>query len=171
MTSWEGCVISHPKTGPAVDALGMTFAFRLTGKDTDGMFSITDQYALPGAGPAFLHAHPATETFIVLEGDFEIYGREHGKKVSARMGPGSIHHVASNAPHGAKNIGTTMGRVLLLFHPADLQEGVFKDLGKPTSAEAKPEPLRPGPPPAEVLQHWLKVFEKHKVALLEQPTF
>jgi quercetin dioxygenase-like cupin family protein len=78
----------------------MIFAFRLSGKDARGKFSITDQYALPGAGSGFLHTHPAEETFIVLEGELAVYGRVNGKKVSQRLGPGGIHHVGSNAPHG-----------------------------------------------------------------------
>ena len=171
MTNWDGCTTSAPKTGPTVDFMGMTLAFRLTGKDTGGTFSITDQYTLPGAGPNFLHAHPAHETFIVMEGEFEFYGQQSGKKVTSRLGPGSIHHVASNAPHALKNAGKTMGRLLLIFHPGDIQESFFQEIGRPSSAESRPEPIPQGPPPPELLQRWMDLFAKHKVTLLEQPKF
>ncbi len=166
MTSWEGCKTSPVQTGESVDLMGMTFTFRLTGKDTNGKFSITDQYALPGAGPTWLHAHPAEETFIVVDGEFEVYGRENGTKVSRRLGPGDIHHVGANAPHAVKNVGSTRGRILLLFHPADLQEGLFKDVGMPTTATSDPAPEQ-GPPTPEMMENLLSVFKKHKFELLE----
>ncbi len=91
--------------------MGLTMAFRLTEKETGGAFSIADMCALPGAGLRYLHGHPAAETFIVLEGEFEFFGRENGKKVSTRMGPGSNHHAAPNAPHGVRDssVVTTRG--------------------------------------------------------------
>ena len=170
MTKWEGSVSSAPRTGETVDFLGMTFAIRLTGKDTNQTFSITDNYALPGTGAPFLHAHPAAETFIVLEGEFEVYGRADGKKVSLRVGPGYVHHVASNAQHGYKNVGTTPGRMLLVFHPADLQEAFFKDAGRPTTPTANPTPLQ-GPPPPEVLERLMALMRKHKIEASEPPSF
>jgi quercetin dioxygenase-like cupin family protein len=166
MTGWEGCKTSPVQTGESVDLMGMTFTFRLTGKDTNGKFSITDQYALPGAGPTWLHAHPAEETFIVVNGEFEVYGRENGTKVARRLGPGGIHHVGANAPHAVKNVGPTLGRILLLFHPADLQEGLFKDVGKPTTATSDPAPEQ-GPPTREMMAKLLSTFKKHKLELLE----
>ena len=166
MTSWEGCKTSPVQTGESVDLMGMTFTFRLTGKDTNGKFSITDQYALPGAGPTWLHTHPAEETFIVVDGEFEVYGRENGSKVARRLGPGGIHHVGANAPHAVKNVGSTCGRILLLFHPADLQEGLFKEVGTPTTATSDPAPEQ-GPPTPEVMAKLLATFKKHKFELLE----
>ena len=166
MTGWEGCKTSPVQTGESVDLMGMTFTFRLTGKDTNGKFSITDQYALPGAGPTWLHTHPAEETFIVVDGEFEVYGREDGTKVARRLGPGGIHHVRANAPHAVKNVGSTCGRILLLFHPADLQERLFKDLGTPTKATSDPAPEQ-GPPTAEMMAGLLSLFKKHKLELLE----
>jgi len=169
MTTWEGSTTSSPRTGTTVDVLGMTMSFRLNGAETAGKFSITDSYVLPGAGPVFLHTHPAEETFIILEGQFEVYGRVDGTKVSQTVGPGHIHHVSSNAPHGIKNSGSTMGRMLLLFHPADLQESLFRDIGKSTSPTAMPMPLtKPSP---EDVARLMKAFEKHRMKLLEEPHF
>lgn len=168
MTTWEGSASSAPRTGETVDFFGITHTFRLAGKDTDGAFSITEGYVLPGAGPDFLHTHPAAETFIITEGRFEVYGRVDGKKVSQRVGPGHIHHVGSNAPHGFKYVGSTRGRVLLLFHPADLQEAFIREGGKPSTPTSDPEPMQ-GPPSPESMKRLGELFRKHKVELLERP--
>jgi quercetin dioxygenase-like cupin family protein len=168
MTSWEGSVNSPPMTGETVDFMGSTLAFRLRGKDTKGKFSITDANFLPGAGPQFLHTHPAEETFIILEGEFELYGRVNGKKVAERAGPGHIHHVDGNAPHGIKNVGSAPGRALLMFHPADLQEAFFAEVGAPSTPKSAPLPVR-GPPPPDVQAKNAAAMQKHHIVFLEHP--
>ncbi|HLN51683.1 MAG TPA: cupin domain-containing protein [Thermoplasmata archaeon] len=105
--------------------MGVTMFVRLTGGETEGAYSLMEHVFPPGAGPAFLHSHPAQETILVREGKFEAYSKGVKGRETTRLGPGDLHHVASRGAHGLKNVGEVQGRAHIVFHPADLQEKLF----------------------------------------------
>ena len=114
----------------------------------------------PGTGPAFLHSHPAQESVGIIEGSFEFYSPTPKGKAAIKAGPGTIHHVRPNQPHGLKNVGDKVGRAFIVFHPADVQERFFEDLH---------DALRraPGPPDLDALA---PVFAKHGFVMIERPS-
>jgi quercetin dioxygenase-like cupin family protein len=113
----------------------------------------------PGSGPAFLHAHPAQESIILMEGEFEFYSQGPNGKASMKGAPGDIHHVGSNRPHGLKNVGDRQGRAFIVFHPADIQERFFEDLHEALSKTR-------GPPDLVALA---PLFSKHGFVMIERP--
>jgi quercetin dioxygenase-like cupin family protein len=144
--------------GP-LSVMGVTMFRVVTGDETGGAYSVMEHTFPPGGGPAFLHTHPAQETIMIREGDFEFYSKGLKGKESTRGGPGAIHHVASLGPHGLKNVGSGLGRAFIVFHPADLQEKFFVDFDQTFS---KPN-VAPDPTRLEAL------FKRHGLVLLERP--
>jgi quercetin dioxygenase-like cupin family protein len=140
--------------------MGVTQYRRVQGSDTGGAYSVMEHVFPPGTGPAFLHAHPAQESIGIIEGNFEFYSQSSSGKVAVKGGPGDIHHVGSNAPHGLKNVGGAVGRAFIVFHPADVQERFFEELHDTLRR-------RPGPPDLRALA---PVFAKHGFVMIEQPS-
>jgi len=70
-----------PDEGKALFVLGDIVTFKLSAAETNSAYSLIEIISVPGGGPASLHTHSPQETFWILEGDYEIYGRdENGKK-------------------------------------------------------------------------------------------
>jgi mannose-6-phosphate isomerase-like protein (cupin superfamily) len=67
----------------------------------------------PGRAPA--HSHPYDETVLVLEGA----GMLHFGDDTYPLSPGTCTHLPPGRPHCLENTGSTMLRVLGVFHPAD----------------------------------------------------
>jgi hypothetical protein len=113
----------------------------------------------PGAGPAFLHTHPAQETIMIREGTFEFYSQGLRGKEARRGTPGDVHHVESRGVHGLKNVGATEGRAFIVFHPVDLQEKLFYEFDEIlTRVNGKPEPAQLG-----------ALFARHGLVFVERP--
>ena len=144
--------------GPLL-VMGVTQYCRVRGSETGGAYSVMEHFFPPGTGPAFLHAHPAQESIGIIEGSFELYAQSPKGKSSRKAGAGDIHHVASNAPHGLKNVGDRPGRAFVVFHPADVQERFFEELHDFLSRH-------PGPPNFAALA---PVFAKHGFVMIEHP--
>jgi quercetin dioxygenase-like cupin family protein len=156
--------MTHPSSVSEPDSpflvMGVTQYRRVRGRDTGGAYSVMEHVFPPGTGPAFLHAHPAQESIGVIEGSFELYSQGPKGKVAANAGPGDIHHVASNRPHGLKNVGSGVARAFIVFHPADVQERFFEELHDYLHRT-------PGPPDPVALA---PIFAKHGFVMIERPS-
>ncbi|MCC6615725.1 MAG: cupin domain-containing protein [Anaerolineae bacterium] len=114
--------------------IGDIIHVRVTGADTNGAYSAVEVVSLPGGGPSFLHTHEPQETFIVMEGSFELYGQdENGEKYAIRAEVGDTVQVPANMPHGFKNVGDGIGRMLLIYEPADPMLRFFAEVGLPVA--------------------------------------
>ena len=138
----------------------------LSGKETDGKYAMVESITRPGDGVKFLHTHPQQETFQVLEGSYEIYGRdEDGSKYATPAPAGSMVHVPGGAPHGFKNVGDTAGKLLLTFEPAGNMEIFFEEIGLPVEDKANP-PIQDGPPDMEKI---MQASARHGIRFVESP--
>lgn len=116
--------------------------FKATGDTTGGANALFDSLVLPGGGPP-PHIHTReTESFYVLEGEFEFLAGDRWIKAA----PGSFVHVPTGALHTLKNVGEGVGRLLTLVVPAGL-ERFFEEAGEPGTDISSP----PGPPDIEKL--------------------
>lgn len=65
----------------------------------------------PGAAAHLPHQHLNEETIMLREGtlEVELHSKvgEFGHGQTSRIGPGSVIYVASNDPHGMRNVGQT----------------------------------------------------------------
>lgn len=68
----------------------------------------------PGAFPHLPHQHLNEEAIILREGtlEVELHAKigEFGHGQTSRIGPGSLIFVASNDPHGMRNVGQTWAK-------------------------------------------------------------
>jgi quercetin dioxygenase-like cupin family protein len=138
----------------------------LASKETGGKYAVVESITQPGDGVPLLHTHPQQETFRILEGTYEIYGRdEAGNKYATAAPAGSTVHVPGGTPHGFQNVGDTPGKVLLTFEPAGNMEIFFEEIGIPVEDKANP-PTLDGPPDMEAL---LQASARHDIYFLESP--
>ena len=112
--------MSLPGSGSQSVALGPNrVTFLIAGGETGGVFSLTEFAAAPPpAPPAPPHRHlDADETLYILEGEFQFI--LDGRTIPAPAG--SYLHVPKGTLHGIENIGTTMGRMLVILTPAGFE--------------------------------------------------
>ncbi len=123
--------------------IGDIIHIRVTGAQTSGAYSAVEVVSQPGGGPSFLHTHEPQETFIVLEGVFELYGQdEQGDKYAIRAAVGDTVQVPANVPHGFKNVGESIGRMLLIYEPADPMLRFFAEVGLPVVPGVSPNDVQ-----------------------------
>lgn len=132
---------------------------KVTNAQTDGAFSVIELVAQPGGGPP-LHTHPSSESFTILEGEFEFTGLDHGQPYSFRGGPGDSVFIPAGAPHTYKAIGDAPGRTMLVLSPGTEMEQFFAEAG----VRATPGvPAPSGPPDIPAL---LAVGHKHGLTFI-----
>jgi quercetin dioxygenase-like cupin family protein len=116
-----------PTLENSVHYIAYTFSFLITGKDTNGAYSLTHCYFRGGKGftpPPHYHKFE-DEAFYILEGEMEFHVGD--KKFKA--GAGEFVFLPRNIPHHF-NIASNTAKALLLISPAGL-EVFFKEFGTP----------------------------------------
>lgn len=164
MTVDERIISLRPDEGEAMFVLGDVVTFKIHGEDADDNYFLTEIRSLPGGGPAFLHTHVPQETFWILEGEYEVYGRdENGDKYTIEATVGSTVHVPGNVPHGFKNVGETNGKLLALYAPVVHQHEFFREIGIAMESSLAEMPFDQMPTNERILE----VLAKHEMRLLE----
>jgi quercetin dioxygenase-like cupin family protein len=153
-----------PDEGKALFVLGDVVTFKITADESDNAYFLTEIRSVPGGGPAFLHTHVPQETFWILEGDYEVYGQDdRGEKYTIPASVGSTIHVPGNVPHGFRNVGDTLGRLLALYAPVVHQPEFFEEIGVPMESVLDPWPFDQMPGNSRIIE----VLAKHEMQLLE----
>lgn len=153
-----------PDDGEAMFVLGDVVTFKLTADISDDAYFLTEIASPPGGGPAFLHTHVPMETFWIIEGEYEVYGRDdNDEKYTIEAPPGSTVHVPGNVPHGFKNAGESPGRLLALYAPVVHQPEFFKEIGVPMPSSRSEPPVDQFPSNERIIE----VLAKHEMRLLE----
>lgn len=119
--------------GRMVHLLGMLVTFKATTAETGGAFSLVE-VALNRAAGMPLHRHEDAESFLILEGEVEFtIGRE-----TLRRGEGDFVPIPAGLPHGFRQVGGRLSRMLGISMPGHIQEGFFLDAGDPVAYWAVP---------------------------------
>jgi quercetin dioxygenase-like cupin family protein len=116
-----------PTLENSVHYIAYTFSFLVTGKDTNGAFSLTHCYFREGKSftpPPHYHKFE-DESFFILEGEMDFHVGD--KKFKA--GAGEFVFLSKNVPHHF-NIVSKTAKALLLITPAGL-EVFFKEFSAP----------------------------------------
>lgn len=125
--------------------LGDNQVLKLTGIDTNGLYTLIEQYNKPGMEIP-LHIHKdEDELFHVLEGELEIKVGDQIKLLKA----GDIGFCPRGIPHSWKVVGNDKAKVMLSIFPAGL-ENMFKELSI----------FPPGPPDFEKVT---EICEKYNI--------
>lgn len=110
--------------GPCIRYGGQEMHVKLAAAQSAGELTLIEDVIPPDSGPP-LHVHEKeSESYYVLEGEFEFVCGED--QVSG--GPGTFVFAPRGLPHRYKNIGSTPGCVLFGFTPAGI-EAFFSELG------------------------------------------
>jgi quercetin dioxygenase-like cupin family protein len=109
--------------GNKLNVLGDNQNIKLTGKDTNGQYTLIEQNNQPGVGiPPHVHENE-DEVFQVLEGQVEM---SVGDKITT-LKAGDLIFCPKGIPHSWKVVGNENARAMLSIFPAGLEE-MFKEL-------------------------------------------
>ena len=103
---------------------GMTLKILLRSSDTDGLQAVYEDIVEPGLGPGRHIHHKQDETFLFLEGTFDVEIDGQLFKVSA----GDTAFIPKGTIHSWKNIGDGIGRLRYILSPALNIEEMFRDI-------------------------------------------
>lgn len=121
--------MTSPKFVPAgggdrANVLGMTHAYKVRGRDSDGTLLVLEIAVPPGCG-APLHRHEIdSECFYVLEGTLTVTTRDGVRRCSA----GDFCHLPAGAEHAFRNDGPGIARALVTVTPGAAAERFFDAL-------------------------------------------
>lgn len=109
---------------------------KVSGEQTGGAYAVIAISVAPGGGPP-LHAHPTSETFAVLSGEFDVTVRDGQDVSTARIGPGDLAHAPAGVPHRFENAGDARGTLLIVGDPAML--AFLREMGEAFPPGAAPD--------------------------------
>jgi quercetin dioxygenase-like cupin family protein len=123
-------IVRHNE-GKTINVIGDKQTFKLTAKDTNGLFTLIEEENIPGTGiPPHVHENE-DEVFKVIEGEMEL---TVGGKTTV-LKAGDLAFGPRGIPHSWKIVGNTKAKVILSVFPAGIED-MFEELGE----------LPPGPP-------------------------
>ncbi|CAF3091029.1 unnamed protein product [Rotaria sp. Silwood2] len=94
-----------------------TITVRLTGAQTQELFTLTEDAMKPTFKLGFHLHRKHAETFHIIEGDVEF--RLGSKTYVAKAG--TTIHVPSNTPHGVRVINGRQARMIMIYSPAGIE--------------------------------------------------
>lgn len=130
LTKSEVIEVLNPKIvknteGQILHVIGDNQNIKLTGKDTNGQFTLIEQNNLPGVGiPPHVHENE-DEVFQVIEGQVEM---TIGDKLTT-LNSGDLIFCPKGIPHSWKVVGNQNARTMLSIFPAGL-ENMFEELSE-----------------------------------------
>jgi len=152
-------VISSPDTQTAIWFLGALSQVRLSGEQTGGAFSVTENLVRRGNGSP-VHVHDRDdETFFVLDGELRVVAGEE----EHTAGPGTVAVLPRRLGH-AYVVTSATARFLSLHTPAGFEQ-FTAEVGQPAPAlTLPPEPAEP-PDLAALAQ----AAARHGITILAPP--
>jgi quercetin dioxygenase-like cupin family protein len=154
-----GGVISSPDTQTAIWFLGVLSQVRVSGEQTGGAFSVTDNLARRGnASPVHVHDRE-DETLFVLDGELRLSAGEQ----EHTAGPGTVAVLPRRRRH-AYVVTSATARFLTLHMPGGFEQ-FAAEVGEPAPAlTLPPEPA--GPPDLAALA---RAAAPHGITILGPP--
>lgn len=114
--------LRRPGKGRTVSIAGDIYRFLALGEETNGRYAQWEAFLPPGGGPR-VHIHSREdEGFFVVEGEITV---QQGDETTV-VGPGTFVQLPVGIPHGFKNLGTEMARLLITAAPAGLEHLFFE---------------------------------------------
>lgn len=142
----------QPSEGHSLNIWGVTFTFKVRGKDTSGAYAMFELTVPPGDRVLAVHRHDHTdESFYVLEGvlKLEIDGEE------MTLNPGGFVMIPMGTVHSHGNGGNGPLRLLTIISPTGPSEGGFEEMAKLSAS------MPPGQPPADRMHELYELGERY----------
>lgn len=116
---------------------GDQIAIKATGEDTDGAFTVIETVVPAGCGPP-RHLHRReSETFYVLDGEFEF---EIGKE-TIHASVGAFLVAPPDLPHQFRNVTDRPAKLLIVCQPAGFEKFVEEFATIPTDVPPDPQQM------------------------------
>jgi len=132
----RGCSYVSPDEGEAIRIFDEQIAVKVAGAETAGAYALLTLSVAPGGGPP-LHAHPGSETFYVLSGEFAFTFRD-GDGVATVLGrPGTVVNAPGGVAHRFENVGSNRGDLLIVVAPEAVD--FLRELGAAFPPGAAPD--------------------------------
>jgi mannose-6-phosphate isomerase-like protein (cupin superfamily) len=124
----RGICVLHvpPGEGRTLRVWSELVAYKVTADRTGGAYSLFEVATQPNEGPPPHVQHRQDEAFYVLEGDYEFLVEDR----TLRMPVGSLLYVPKDNLHAHKNVGESIGRMLVSQTPGGLHERFFEEVGE-----------------------------------------
>lgn len=158
----------QPEPDPApegpltLDLFGTLVTFQVRSADTEGAYAILEMVVPPGRATPLMHVHAASETFQILEGEFEFHVSHDGPTKVFRASPGDMAHIPPNVPHAFRNVAKSASSLQVVMAPGSM-EGYFLELG--TLTVNTRTQLKPAKPPDKKLLN--EIGQKYGIELLD----
>jgi quercetin dioxygenase-like cupin family protein len=125
-TTERGVAHVLPGEGKTLQVMGELVTYKVTSDQTGGAYSLFKVASQPGTGVPPHVQHREDETFYVLDGDYEFLVEDR----TLRMPAGSLLYVPKGNLHAHKNVGESIGRMLVSQTPGGLHERFFEEVGE-----------------------------------------
>lgn len=109
---------------------GDVITLNLTGEQTNGALTVLETVTPPGAGPPPHVHHRESETFYIIESEFEF--SLPGRTIRAK--PGDVVHAPKDVPHCFRNVGASQGKLLIVVQPSGFENFVVEFAALPPDA-------------------------------------
>ena len=141
----------------------MTFKWR--GAEGDAYSIVEDANQGPYEGPP-PHIHlRQDESFYVAQGEFVFVVEDREIPASA----GAFLRVPKGTVHAWRNVGTGIGKLVMIFSPAGDVERFFEEIGEPTTTKTPPMPPTEPPDPAAMEMILASAERNHIVGVPPPP--
>jgi quercetin dioxygenase-like cupin family protein len=118
-------VVLNRGEGTHLDVLGNAITLLVSGKQTNGAFTVLSGTSPPGGGTPLHTHHNEDEALYVLEGEYAI---QCGAQI-VRAGPGSFVFAPRDIPHKLTNVSTGPSTHLGIVSPAGF-EGFLEEISQ-----------------------------------------
>lgn len=119
--------------------VGDRYVILVTGEQTAGAYSVIEMHVPPDHGPPPHVHHREDEAFYVVDGEFAF--TVAGEQI--RVGKGGFLFAKRDVSHSFKNVGDTLGTLIVTVTPAGLDR-FFAEVGTPL-ANRESAPVPPSP--------------------------
>ncbi len=144
----QGVAHISPGGGRSLWVLGELVTYKTTSEQTGGAYSLFEVASQPGTGPPPHIQHREEEAFWVLEGEYEFPIEGHTLTASA----GSLLYVPKGTLHAHKNVGESVGRLLITQTPGGLYERFADEVGKRVDDDCGQHVIEERPDSAGILK-------------------
>jgi mannose-6-phosphate isomerase-like protein (cupin superfamily) len=117
----------RPSDGRSLRVLDEVVTYKITSERTGGAYSLFEVVSEPGSGLPPHIQHREDEAFYILEGEYEFLD-DDGHTI--RVGKGSLVYVSKGNLHTYKNVGTTLGKMLVSQTPGGLHKRFFEEISQ-----------------------------------------
>lgn len=118
-------VLLRPGEGTHLDVLGDVITLLISGRQTNGAFTVLSETSPPGGGTPLHTHHNEDEALYVLKGEYEIRCGDR----TFRAGPGSFVFAPRDMPHKVTNVSAGPSTLLGIVSPAGF-EGFWEEISR-----------------------------------------